>query len=597
MSQVNELVLDDVPEAQGKSGAFLRLLKYSLSHKKLLAGAAALLLVSTLAEVLAPILVKTFIDDYVTPGQFPANELIGLAALYIVLHILSAITGYMKALRFNRIALSVVQTIRQQVFGTVMRKPLDYFDHTPTGSLVSRITNDTEAIKDLFVQVLSTFIQNVVLIIGIFIAMAFLDLRLMLVCLFFLPTVVVVMVVYQRLSSPRYHAARSLLSKINASLSESIQGMRIVQLLNQQKKFQEKFTDTSDGHFRARMRNLRLDGLMLRPMVDFLHILTLAGLLLYFGYDSLTNVAEIGVIYAFINYLTRFTEPVIEMTQKLSLLQQALVAGERVFTLLDDGEESFTDANAKITNGAIRFEGVSFSYDGKKNVLENININIEPGQFFAVVGHTGSGKTTMMSLLLRFYGLNQGRILLDGHPLETIEKDSLRNGIGLVQQDPFVFTGTIRDNITLGREISEDKVRDSARKAQLLDYIESLPQGFDTELGERGNNLSTGQRQLLSLARTLAHEPGILILDEATANIDSHTEAVIQQALSELRGKTTMLAIAHRLSTITDADEILVLHQGEIVQRGSHQQLMALDGLYRHMYELQEKSEQLEEAE
>lgn len=565
-----------------------RLLSYALAYPGLLRQAAGLLILSTLGQVLGPVLVKIFLDDYVTQTNYPVPDLIFLAIAYAALYGLSAWAGYWQAIRLNEVAFRVVRSVRAQVFGTVIRKPLSYFDHRPTGKLVSRITNDTEAIKDLFLSVVATFAQGIVLIVAIFIAMAILDLRLMLVCLVIMPVMIVVMVNYQRLSAPRYHKARSILSQINASMSESIQGMRIIQLMNQQKRFQRRFTDTSQSHFAARMSNLKLDALLLRPMPDLLRTITLAGVLFYFGSQSMTTAVEIGVIYAFINYLSRITEPVMQMTQRLSMLQQAVVAGERVFEILDEGKEEHQNANQVIDRGRVEFKDVSFSYDGNHPVLRNINFVVEPGEFYAIVGHTGSGKSTLMSLLMRFYTPQSGQILLDGWQLHEIDQNSLRNQVGVVMQDPFITTGSVRDNICLGLEMSDEQIVRAARQAQLHEFVMSLPQAYNTMMDERGGNFSTGQRQLLSLARTLAHDPRILILDEATANIDSHTEAVIQSALMQLKGRTSIIAIAHRLSTITSADQILVLHQGEITQRGTHQSLLEYDGLYRNMYLLQQ---------
>ncbi|MDP2126654.1 MAG: ABC transporter transmembrane domain-containing protein [Pseudohongiella sp.] len=565
-----------------------RLLRYALAYPRLLKQAAVLLILSTLGQVLGPVLVKVFLDDYVTQGHYPARDLIFLAVAYAGLYGLSAWAGYWQAMRLNDVAFSVVRSIRAQVFSTVVRKPLSYFDHRPTGKLVSRITNDTEAIKDLFLHVVATFAQGIVLIVAIFIAMALLDIRLMLVCLVIMPVMIVVMINYQRLSAPRYHKARSILSQINATMSESIQGMKIIQLMNQQKRFHQRFTDTSQSHFAARMTNLKLDAILLRPMPDLLRTMTLAGVLFYFGSQSMTTAVEIGVIYAFINYLSRITEPVMQMTQRLSMLQQAVVAGERVFEILDEGKEEHKNARQMIEQGRVEFRDVSFSYDGKHPVLNNINFVVEPGEFYAVVGHTGSGKSTLMSLLMRFYTPQSGQILLDGWQLHEIDQNSLRNQVGVVMQDPFITTGSVRDNICLGQVMSDEQIVRAAKQAQLHEFVMSLPDAYNTMMDERGGNFSTGQRQLLSLARTLAHDPMILILDEATANIDSHTEAVIQSALMQLKGKTSIIAIAHRLSTITSADQILVLHQGEIAQRGTHQGLLGHEGLYRNMYLLQQ---------
>lgn len=578
----------DLPQGI-KTAALRRLLRYSLAWPALLWQGGILLLLATLGQVLGPVLVKIFIDDYIATGHYPLKDLLLLGLSYAALYALSAWAGYQNAMRFNEMALSVIRTIRAQVFGAVLRKPLSYFDHRPVGSLVSRITNDTEAIKELFVQVMSSFVQNLTLIVAIFVVMAWLDVRLMLLCSLILPTMVVVMYHYQRLSAPRYHHARSVLSRINATLNESIQGMRLIQVFNQQERYNGSFRALSQELFRARMRNLRLDALMLRPLPDLLRTLTLAALLLYFGTASFSGAVEVGVIYAFVNYLSRITQPIVEMTQRLSLLQQAVVAGERVFEILDDPQETPVRVEPRTLLGAVRFEQVGFSYDGARRVLDGIDFSVPAGGFLAIVGHTGSGKSTLISLLLRFYTPDQGRILLDGQDLAQLEQQSLRSGIGVVMQDPFISAGSVRDNITLGLPMTDAEVEAAARQARLHEYVMSLPQGYDTLLGERGSRLSTGQRQLLSLARTLARRPRILILDEATASIDSHTEALIQEALQAMHGQTTLICIAHRLSTIMAADNILVLHQGRIMQQGSHRQLLSCEGLYRHMHELQQR--------
>lgn len=575
---------------------FSRLMVYTFAHRRLLVQALGFLIVFTVADVLGPLLIKVFIDDYLVPGDWRWQPIALLAACYIFANGMAALFGYLQAVSLNQIAQQVVMTLRQQLFSHVLRLPVKKFDYTPLGSLISRITNDTEAVKDLFVGVLGVYVQNIIRVLGIFIAMGLLNWRLMLVCGLFLPMVVLVMAVYRSLSTAAFRKARELLADINASLNETIQGMPVVQLFNQQQRYAKKFHRTTQEHFLVRLKTMQLDALLLRPMVDFLYLITLAALLYYFGISSFSDSEsvgmlsgiEIGVLYAFVNYLGRFTEPLIEMTQRLSLFQQAMVSADRVFQWLDEPiERPDQDPVVSIRKGDVRFSHVSFSYDEKKNVLNDINLSLPAGSFTGIVGHTGSGKSTLASLLMRFYNLEEGVIYVDGHKLHSLPMAELRKHLALVQQDSFIFSGTIADNIAIGRPLSEKQIERAAKKAGLHDYIASLPDTYQTLLAERGSNLSLGQRQLLSLTRAIVGEPKILILDEATANIDSETEEQVQQALLNLKGEVTLITIAHRLSTVTQADQIIVLHQGEIKQQGTHPQLLAYEGLYRHMYQLQ----------
>ncbi len=567
---------------------FIRLLGYALADKKLLRQALILLLIATAADVAGPLLIKLFLDDYVVPGKWQPNAMVGIAAAYLFFMILAASTNYLQAVRLNVIAQHAVQTLREQVFAKAMAMPLSYFDRTPTGSLISRITNDTESIKELYVNVVGMFIQNIMRILGILIAMALLDWKLMIICLLFVPVVATLMYFYQRLSAPIFHQARTLLSDINARLHETIQGIKVLQLLGQEPRFRRDFTTLSNEHNQVRLRNIKLDSLLLRPLVDMVQVALLAGLLYSFGYQSLSTPVEIGVIYAFVAYLGRFSEPLVEITQRLNLYQQAIVAGERVFTLLDSDNTTPTrNSRAQIHAGKIEFRDIRFSYDNKHDVINNVSFTIPAGQFHAIIGHTGSGKSTLTQLLLRFYTPQQGEIRIDGQALESFSEDELRQHVGIVQQDPFIFNSSVRNNIAMGQPFSDAAIKQASKQAGLHEHVQRLPQGYDTVMNERGSNLSTGQRQLLALARTLIHNPKVLILDEATANIDSHTEAQIQKALMQLRGEITLLVIAHRLSTIEKADQILVLHHGELVQHGSHNQLLGMDGIYRHLYEMQ----------
>lgn len=570
-----------------------RLAGYLKPHRKLLVLAFGLLLLATAADLAGPILVKRFLDGYVTPRKLEWMPIFQLGAGYLSLLAASALLHYWQLVSFHKIALSVIRQLRIDVFGKVQHLGLSFFDQTPDGSLVSRITNDTEAIKDLFVSVLSTFVQSIVFLAGVFVAMfLFLDAQLATYYLALLPILFALMQTYRYFSSKVYRVMRSKISQLNSKLNESLQGMNIIQAMRQEKRMREEFAQINQEYYQASLQNIRLNGILLRPAVDLIYILSLIAALGYFGLQTGIDAVEIGTLYAFLNYLDRFFEPVNMMMMRLSQLQQAVVSAERVFQLMDDErmapEKQGTDSPA-IAEGRIEFRNVTFSYDGHTPVLKNISFTAEPGQTVALVGHTGSGKSSIINLLMRFYQIDRGEIRIDGAPLETYENDELRKKIGLVLQDPFLFVGDVKHNIRLhNQQISEEQIMEASRFVQADSFIRELPQGYDEPVGERGATFSSGQRQLLAFARTMALQPKILVLDEATANVDTQTEEAIQTALDKMRQGRTTIAIAHRLSTIQDADLILVLHRGEIVERGSHQELLAKQGLYHKMYLLQQ---------
>lgn len=567
------------------------LLSYTKSDKKSLILAFSLLLFTTVADIIGPILVKIFIDDYLTPGKMFLRPLLILAAIYLGLEAAKASMLFFQLVEFQKIALKVIQRLRIDVFSKVQTLGMRYFDKTPAGSIVSRVTNDTEAIKDMFVTVLSTFIQSGFLLIGIFIAMFSLNAVLALICVVLIPIVLFIMFLYRKYSSQFYQDMRERLSQLNAKLSESLQGMAIIQAFRQEKRMQNEFGEINKKHFLAGMRNIKMDSLLLRPAIDLVYTLGLVMVLGYFGFTSFTRSIEIGVLYAFVNYLDRFFEPVNQMMMRLSLYQQAIVAGGRVFRMLDERElepVQNKQADPKIGQGKIEFKNVSFSYDGKRNVLKDITFTANPGETVALVGHTGSGKSSIINLLMRFYEFEKGEILIDGVPIRNYSKEELREKIGLVLQDPFLFYGTVEDNIRLyNKTLSDEKVQEAARFVQAHSFIERLENGYQHKVIERGASFSSGQRQLLAFARTIALDPKILVLDEATASIDTETEEAIQAALARMRKGRTTIAIAHRLSTIQDADTILVLQNGKIIERGSHQELLAAQGVYYKMYLLQ----------
>ncbi|MBP2240238.1 ATP-binding cassette subfamily B protein [Cytobacillus eiseniae] len=585
--------MDKTPEIKGKDQKkiLFRLLSYTKPHMKTIILAFCLLLITTVGDILGPILIKVFIDDYLTPRNLVFEPLFALAAAYIGIQIMNVLVSYFQLLKFQEIALKIIQQLRVDVFSKVQKLGLKYFDQTPAGSIVSRVTNDTEAIKDMFVSVLVTFIQGAFLIIGIFIAMFILNVKLALFCLLILPLLFLIMRAYRKYSSIFYQNLRERLSQLNAKLSESLQGMAIIQVFRQERRLRKEFGDINEQHYQAGMRNIKIDGLLLRPAIDLVYVFAIILVLSFFGITSFSSPVEIGVLYAFVSYLDRFFEPVNNMMQRLSMYQQAIVAASRVFILIDETElapAQQADKTSKIADGEIEFHNVSFSYDKQRDVLKNISFTAKPGETVALVGHTGSGKSSIINLMMRFYEFERGDILIDGKSIKLYSEDEIRTRMGLVLQDPFLFYGTIKDNIRLHNlEMTDEEVEEAAQFVQAHLFIEKLDDGYSHKVVERGSTFSSGQRQLLAFARTIAANPKILILDEATANIDTETEEAIQLALEKMRKGRTTIAIAHRLSTIQDAELILVLHQGEIVERGNHQELLAKRGLYHKMYLLQ----------
>ncbi|NVK40399.1 MAG: ATP-binding cassette domain-containing protein [Oceanospirillaceae bacterium] len=584
--------------AADRQGAFRLLGDYVLRDRGLLTRALLLLLLATAADVAGPVLIKIFIDDHLLVEHFEPRALGLLFAGYLVTQLAAAWLRYRQTLRFSEMALGAVLDIRKRVFGHVLRLPLAFYDRAIVGQLVSRITNDTEAIKDLYVQFLSVVLTNLVLLLGIVVAMGLLDLQLMLISLLLIPSVVGVIYLYQRLSGAAVSDSRELRSDINAAVSESIGGMPVIQACNRQQAFVDRFDGLNDRYYRARMRSVRAGAMLLRPAIDLLSVLVLTAVVWGFGLQVEAGVAEVGVLYAFLSYLSRFTEPLAEITQRFNLYQQAMVAGARVQQLLQETPEHWSGGGARIHAGAVRFAAVDFHYRPGKPVLKQLELEVPAGGFYAVVGHTGSGKSTLLNLLLNFYQPSAGTIRIDNQPLQAYSQAALRAGIGLIPQEPFVLAASVRDNIDMGRGLAFEAIQRAARQAHLHPVIESLPRRYETELGERGTRLSTGQRQQLIIARALAGAPRILLLDEATSSVDSETEQVVQQALAELHGEVTLIVVAHRLSTVRQADRILVMSHGEFVEAGSHEELMrGPRGIYASMYRLQQQAHRIEALE
>ena len=528
----------------------------------------------------------------VAKSYLPLGLVAGLGVAYVGLQLTAAGLHYAQSLLFNRAAVGVVQQLRTDVMDAALRQPLSEFDTQPVGQVISRVTNDTEVIRDLYVTVVATVLRSAALIGAMLVAMFSLDWRMALVAIAIFPAVLIVMVIYQRYSTPIVRRVRAYLADINDGFNEVINGMSVIQQFRQQARFGERMGEASRSHYMARMQTLRLDGFLLRPLLSLFSALVLCGLLMLFGLTTRGTI-EVGVLYAFISYLGRLNEPLIELTTQQSMLQQAVVAGERVFELMDRPRQTYGDDERPLESGSIAFDHVSFAYRDDQLVLQDINLEVPSRGFVALVGHTGSGKSTLASLLMGYYPLTQGEIRLDGRPLSALSHNALRKGVAMVQQDPVVLADTFYANVTLGRPFTPEQVWEVLETVQLADLARGLSEGINTRLGEQGNNLSVGQKQLLALARVLIETPQVLILDEATASIDSGTEQAIQLALAAVRDRTTLVVIAHRLSTIVDADTILVLHRGQAVERGTHRALLEAKGRYWQMYQLQLAGDEL----
>lgn len=573
-----------------------RLLKYGSPWRKSLGLAVLLLWIAAAAEVMGPILISYFIDNMVAKHNMPLALVSGLATSFILLQILAASLHYWQALLFNQAAVGVVQQLRMDVMDAALRQPLSAFDTQPVGQIISRVTNDTEVVRDLYVTVVATVLRSAALIGAMLVAMFSLDWRMALVAITIFPAVLTVMLIYQRYSTPIVRRMRSYLADINNGFNEVINGMSVIQQFRQQARFGERMGEASRSHYLARMETLKLDGFLLRPLLSLFSALILCGLMLLFGFSSAGSI-EVGVLYAFINYLGRLNEPLIELTTQQSMLQQAVVAGERIFELIDAPRQDYGTDTRPLTSGSISVRDLTFAYRDDRNVLSDICLDVPSRNFVALVGHTGSGKSTLANLMMGYYPIQHGEICLDGRPLSTLSHSVLRQSVAMVQQDPVVLADTFFANVTLGRDISEEAVWQALETVQLAELARGLSEGIHTRLGEQGNNLSVGQKQLLAMARVLVASPQILILDEATANIDSGTEQAIQKALKAVREKTTLVVIAHRLSTIIDADTILVLHRGRAVEQGNHQMLLEKQGRYWQMYQLQQVGDELEAGE
>ncbi len=528
-------------------------------------------------------------SDIYSLYKYDVSPVIQLIVLYVVLLLLGGFLAFAQGYLLQSAALHIIQKMRSDVMRHIHSLPVRYFDNTPIGQVVTRITNDTEAIKELFMSFMATFVVSGVNLLGIYVFLFILDVKLALLCLLIIPIFYMIMKLHLKFSKGYIQVMRARLSDMNAMLNETIAVMPIIKAFRRERATVEEFEGLNHDRYVNQIKQFRIFSISSRNITNLLGSLTVTLVIWYYGGASLTTSISFGVLFAFIDYLSRIFPQIIGIFDQLTNAQRAFVSAERVFHLLDmEGIEIEQQGTIQRPDGLVRFDRVSFAYKDEEYVLRDITFEAKQGETIAIVGHTGSGKSSIMNLLLGFYEPNHGTITIDGQDITEIPKQALRKHMGIVLQDPFLFAGDIKFNVSLYNEhIDIDQVKQAIKDVGAESFVQKLPHQYDEGVVERGSTLSSGQRQLISFARALAFNPAILILDEATSSIDSETEGIIQEALKVLvKGRTTFV-IAHRLSTIKQADHILVMNRGEIVERGNHEDLMNLEGRYYKMVQLQ----------
>ena len=571
-----------------KQVTFYRLLTYMWRYKWISILALVFIFATTLVTTTLPLLARYFIDHFISRYQIMTGFYVLI--MYYALFLLRVLFTFLGQYSFARVAHSIVRDLRQESFENIEHLGMVYFDQTPAGAIVSRLTNDTQAVADMFSSIFSSFLSSVFILVVTLVTMFSLNWRLTGLIVLFLPVMLSSILLYQRLSNRLLKLVRSKLSDLNVKLSESIEGMRIIQAFGQENRLIKEFETINGEHLDYTVRYLNINSLFLRPAMSLLKILAYAVILAYFGFTWQIAGVTAGVMYAFVQYINQLFNPLIDLMQNYSVLQTSMVAADRVFEIMDrkDYEPKQTNLPLEITDGKIEFRHVSFSYDGKHDILKDISFSVKQGETIAFVGATGSGKSSIINLFLRFYEFERGEILIDNQNIKDYGQAELRRNVGLVLQDPFLYHGTVESNIKMYNEsLTREDVIEAAKFVDAHNFIDKLEDKYDSLVTERGSTFSSGERQLLTFARTIASKPKILILDEATANIDSETEELIQNSLEKMRKGRTTIAIAHRLSTIQDSNCIYVLDKGEIIESGTHDELIALKGNYYKMYQLQ----------
>ena len=584
--KVHEDALQSEKRRTGSSD--VRLITYMKPYAHWVIFALFLVLCLTGFDLYRPMLVGDAIDTFGADGDY--DIIIDTAIKYAVVLALSVIFNIAQTWILQKAGQNIILEIRKDLYRHIQSLGSRYFDITPVGKLVTRVTNDVEALNEMYSGILVQLFRNIVKIAGLAGVMIALDVKLAAVSFVLMPVVIGLTVLCQRIARNIYRLYRTRLTDLNTFLSEHLSGMKIIQIFGRQERKFEEFHDKNTKLYRAFYREMLMYAVF-RPLIYILSILSLM-IVLWFGSKNVFDSAiSIGTLYIFSNYIRSFFDPIQELAEQFSTLQSSVASAEKIFSVMDEDEFIPEIENPQKPDriiGRIEFDHVWFAYDGKNYVLRDVSFVINPGEKVAFVGATGAGKSSILNLIGRYYDIQKGHIYIDGIDIRKLSKKQLRSAIGQMQQDVFIFEGDVAGNIRLNdNEITDEQIKKAAEYVNASHFIEKLPNGYHEPVTERGATFSAGERQLLSFARTLAHNPSILVMDEATANIDTETEILIQEALEKLMDGRTTIMVAHRLSTIQHADCIMVMHKGCICERGTHQELLEQDGVYRKLYELQ----------
>ncbi|MDF2473987.1 MAG: transporter related [Anaerocolumna sp.] len=571
-----------------QGNVLMRLMSYAKPYWHWMLTAFILVLLITGLELYRPVLVGNAMDEFINTGNFSGVQ--KTAIIYLMVLIISFVFNFLQAWILQLAGQNIIYNIRQEVFHHVHKLSLRFFDITPVGRLVTRITNDVEALNEMYANILVKLLKNIIKIIGLALVMLSINMKLSFYAFILLPFIIGLTMLFKSISRATYRVARTKLTIINTYLSEHISGMKLIQIFAREKEKYKEFEEKSVDLYKANFREMMVFAIF-RPSIYILSVVSLVTIIGVGGDLVIRGTITIGTLYIFIQYINSFFEPIQELAEQLGTLQSAMASAEKIFTILDEEPMIVNPENPTMLTGIkgrIEFQQVWFAYEGENWILKDVSFTIEPGQRVAFVGATGAGKSSILNLIGRYYDIQKGKITIDGVDIKEMNTDQLRSAIGQVQQEVFIFTGDIKSNIRLKNEtISDEDIKKAAAYVNADRFIEQLNHTYEEAVSERGATLSAGQRQLLSFARTLAYDPAILVMDEATANIDTETEQLIQEALEKLMEGRTTIMVAHRLSTIQHADKIIVMHKGKLRESGTHQELLNLGGIYKKLYELQ----------